>query len=47
LKGVGFECTGIRQTLIPGDTVVPIRGGYGAGAFVVVRGEKTCNPVAN
>jgi SAM-dependent methyltransferase len=47
LKEAGFECKGIRQTLIPGDTVATIREGYGAGAFVVVRGEKTRIPVAN
>jgi len=47
LTDAGFECTGIRQALIPGDTVAPIREGYGAGAFVVVRCEKTRNLAAN
>ena len=47
LTDAGFKCTGIRQALIPGDAVAAIREGYGAGAFVVVRGGKARNPVAN
>jgi SAM-dependent methyltransferase len=40
LKEVGFKVTGIKQTLIPGDSQGTILDDFGKGAFVVVRGMK-------
>ena len=45
LEKAGFKNTGIKQTLIPDESVETIRDGFGEGAFVVIRGVK--NPGIN
>lgn len=40
LKTAGFGATGVKQTLIPGDTKRTVLDGFGEGAFVVIKAVK-------
>jgi len=40
LAAAGFTVTDIRQILIPHESPTTVRDGFGAGAFVVIRGVK-------
>lgn len=41
LKKAGFEVVEIRQTLISGELPGKLQNGFGAGAFVVIKGKKS------
>lgn len=41
LKKAGFKTVKIRQALIPGELPGTIQDGFGAGAFVVIKGKKS------